>query len=422
MFGGGGKLSLGPISTRADEHEQLPHVVKFSGGRSSAALTFLLAEAGLLRPERGDVVLFGNTSAEHPATYRFAAECKHRLERDYGIPCLWFEFATVEDVTRSGYSRRPSYRLVRAVPVEEDPEYGYRSRGEVFEEMLSWQGMLPNPHQRTCTTKLKLYPSHALLSEWLGWTEGPRHAGHYSDKCYVAPETAFDRHVANGGGIPKESYLRRARYMTSRPPHRKEQRWRDFTDAPVPDSVAGSAPVCLWTSQDAHHVTVLGLRHDEPRRVDRVMSRSMMAEGAGTAKCRVHTQPPTEHPCFPLVDWEMGDPEVRRYWKGRDFDLDGLPEGAGNCVFCFMKGTRTIAEAASAPDAERVAGAPSDIKWWVRMEQNYRRELPARDGSGQSRFGFLGVRGPTFMDIASNADAAGSGRYAKGDPACDCTD
>ena len=80
--------AIPPISLRYrhSRHEALPHVVKFSGGRSSAALTFLMAKAGLLHPERGDVILFANTSAEHPGTYAFAAECKRRLEQDFGLP------------------------------------------------------------------------------------------------------------------------------------------------------------------------------------------------------------------------------------------------------------------------------------------------------------------------------------------------
>ena len=65
-------------------------------------MAFLLAEGGLLRPERGDVILFANTSAEHPATYDFARECKERLERDFGLPFFWFEFCTVEDARRGG--------------------------------------------------------------------------------------------------------------------------------------------------------------------------------------------------------------------------------------------------------------------------------------------------------------------------------
>ena len=95
------------IPSRGSDHEHLPHVLKFSGGRSSAALAFLLAEGDLLRPERGDVILFANTSAEHPATYDFARECKERLEGDFGLPFFWFEFCTVEDARRGVYVRRP---------------------------------------------------------------------------------------------------------------------------------------------------------------------------------------------------------------------------------------------------------------------------------------------------------------------------
>ena len=172
-----GKL-LGRICYRDLAHESAPHVVSFSGGRSSAALAFMAASDGVLRPERGDVALFANTSAEHPGTYEFAARCKEELESEFGLPCFWFEFCTVEDAWRGEYRRKGSYRLVKAVPVEQDAD-GYRSSGEVFEEMVSLQRMLPNPHSRSCTARLKLYPSHELLGEWLGRTEGPAHAGHH---------------------------------------------------------------------------------------------------------------------------------------------------------------------------------------------------------------------------------------------------
>lgn len=61
---------------RAKHHQDLPHVVKFCGGRSSGMLLFTLLENGILNPERGDVVVFNNTSCEHPETYKFAAKCK----------------------------------------------------------------------------------------------------------------------------------------------------------------------------------------------------------------------------------------------------------------------------------------------------------------------------------------------------------
>ena len=47
-------------------HAELPHVVKFSGGRSSGMLLLTLLANGILKSERGDVVVFNNTSSEHP--------------------------------------------------------------------------------------------------------------------------------------------------------------------------------------------------------------------------------------------------------------------------------------------------------------------------------------------------------------------
>ena len=413
--------SLQEIDYRDSRHVALPHVVKFSGGRSSAALTLSLAEAGALRAERGDVVLFANTSAEHPGTWSFAAECCDRLESDYGLPCLWYEFCTVEDAWRGVYRRRQSYRLVSRRPIEEDPN-GYRSRGEVFEEMLSYQGMLPNPHARSCTAKLKLYPAHLLLAEWLGGADGPTHAGHHSERAYLTPEAAQRRYRSHGGVASPEAYTRRITYMTERPPSRPAQRWADYTAAPIVERpCSGSAGQAqIWGPDAAQFVTLLGLRGDEQRRVNRVLSRSLFAEGAGGRECSVRTQPPGERPYFPLFDAGWSEAEVAAYWRTQNFGLD-IPSDAGNCVYCFMKGTRSLRQQALQPDPLRIVGAPSDIQWWNEIELRYRREAPARDGDGISRFGFFGVKGPTFTQIANPKEAL-NGRYTTGSPACDCTD
>lgn len=406
---------------RRARHAALPHIVKFSGGRSSATLTFMLAEAGLLKPERGDVILFANTSAEHPATYEFAAECKERLEREFGLPVFWYEFCTVENASRGEYARKLSYRLVKPVPVEEDPN-GYRSGGEVFEEMLSYQGMLPNPHSRSCTAKLKLYPSHLLLAEWLGAGTGPAHAGHYASQSFVTPQSAAERHLANGGMSSAESYAERVEYMTSMPPARPAQLWRDYTDAPIDcgDVNAPARPVDMWGKGAAEFVALLGLRADERRRIDRVLSRTLLAEGAGGRLCSIRTQPPGEHPYFPLDNAGITADDVGTFWREQAFDLQTPPSG-GNCVFCFMKGTEALRQAGQEDDPQRVSGAPSDIAWWMDIERRYRREAPARNGDGVSKFGFLGVAGPSFADVASGTVARRS-RYAVGAPACDCTD
>ena len=416
-------LAMGSLCYRSAGHAELPHIVSFSGGRSSAAVAFMAAEEGLLRPERGDLVLFANTSAEHPGTYEFAARCKERLEADFGVPCLWIEFCTVEDAWRGEYRRKAFYRLVKPVPVEQDAD-GYRSSGELFEEMVCLQRMLPNPHSRTCTAKLKLYPSHELLAEWLGRTVGPAHAGHHwptaPGEGLVDPDRVAEAYSRNGGTASVESVLRRAQHLASLPAARPAQRWSDFTTAPVrPAAGPGARAVAMRGPAAVLHVRLLGLRADEPSRVDRVLSRTLFAEGATTAACTVKTQPPGERPYFPLFDAGINASDIALYWRQRDFDLD-IPNGAGNCVFCFMKGTRQLISLGSTPDKRRRPGSPTDIGWWADFEQRHLRTAPKRNGTGASRFGFFGVNSVSFADILDGSDQ--EGRYKHGTPACDCTD
>ncbi len=285
--------------------------------------------------------------------------------------------------------------------------------------MLSYQGMLPNPHARSCTAKLKLHPSHQLLAEWLGRTAGPRHAGHHGTRRYLSPEAGLANYRRSGGKASDHTYLRRVAYMHRQPAARSAQRWGDFTDAPVP-APSTNEPAPMWGPNATAHVTLLGLRADEPKRIDRVLARSMFAEGVGSRRCQVKNQPPGERPRFPLADWGYDDAAVRRFWRTRDLDLD-VPDYGGNCVFCFMKGTRSLRNAARATDPRRVPGAPSDIRWWDLVERRYAREVPAREGGGTVRFGFFGKSGPTFAEIADGGPC-GSGRYTQGVPACDCTD
>ena len=96
---------------RSKRHLALPHVVKFSGGRSSGLMLFTLLENGFLKQERGDVVVFNNTSCEHPETYRFVSECKRRVE-SAGIPFFIVEFQTYED------ARQGEWRRIALVPVD----------------------------------------------------------------------------------------------------------------------------------------------------------------------------------------------------------------------------------------------------------------------------------------------------------------
>lgn len=423
------------LNYRQPHHSSLPHVVKFSGGRSSAAMVIRLAEGGYLKPERGDVVLFANTSAEHPGTYDFTIKCTELLEQKFGLPVFWYEFCTVEDAVGGVYKRKRTYRLVKPAPIETDPR-GYRSKGEVFEEMLSFQSMLPNPHSRSCTAKLKLHPGHTLLAEWFSDSDGPAHEGHHKGDTYLNLQAAAQIYLRNGGTASARDYIKAKQYLQSLPTERPKQLWQDFTTAHLEanrrvapplrrlsnleDDLDFAQQASLFGSTAVQFITLLGLRADEHRRINRVLMRTVFAEGAGSSKCQVSNQPPGEQPYFPLADDSLTSKEIQDYWANQNFGLD-IPDWAGNCVYCFMKGTESLRGSAHAPDSNRTLNTPSDITWWSDIERHYRREVPARSGNGISKFGFLGVSGPSYAQIAAN-NAPHNTRFSKGTPACDCTD
>ena len=99
---------------RAKKHASMPHVVKFSGGRSSGMLLFTLLESGLLDAARGDVIVFNNTSAEHPETYRFVRDCMSAA-RAYGVPFLCEQYGNPHSTDHAfGWEAAASVRQARA--------------------------------------------------------------------------------------------------------------------------------------------------------------------------------------------------------------------------------------------------------------------------------------------------------------------
>ena len=172
---------------RAKKHGSLPHVVKFSGGRSSGMLLFALLENGLLDPNRGDVIVFNNTSAEHPDTYRFVRDCMHTARR-YGVPFFQIEFQTYEDARQGEWTRLPSYRLVNEQPKSAANGEGFHWRGEVYEELLSWTGYVPNQFNRICTRHLKLDVTRNFLKDWLASKPTIPRLGHYGNASRLDPE------------------------------------------------------------------------------------------------------------------------------------------------------------------------------------------------------------------------------------------
>ncbi len=355
-------------------------------------LLFILLENGILKPERGDVIIFNNTSCEHPDTYRFVAECKHKVENHYGIPFFWIEFQTYEDARRGNWTRLPSYRMVNDKPVSDSNPGGFRWNGEVFEELLSHNAYVPNQFRRICTATLKLEATRLFLQDWFAGKEGISRLGHQRDHSRIDPDVLYKRHVNNRGGVPREIYLRKKAYVLGCPPFRPEQRFGDFSGATAPfenstfdGKIFGNN--AWFGSGGIEYIAFIGLRGDEQQRVARVEARS----------ADIHSNPgyEGEHVYMPFADMRVTEADVNCFWELQDWGLKLPRSGAlSNCVFCFLKGVGNL---------KRV------------HEQMERRKKTSVRGFGSTDFSYRTL-------ATSKNEGADLSRYANAILPCDCTD
>ena len=402
---------------RAKGHRDLPHVVKFSGGRSSGMLLFVLLENKILDPERGDVIVFNNTSSEHPDTYRFARDCKEASSR-YGVPFFWVEFQTYEDARNGEWTRLPSYRLVNDEPKSPENLDGFHWRGEVFEELLSWSGYVPNQFRRICTQYLKLEVTRMFLKDWLACKEIIPRLGHYGDSSRVNMNVMYRRHLRNRGAVPKEIFVQKRGYVLQRPHTRPEQRYGDFSSAWQPFQNDGGV----------EYVAFVGLRADEQRRVKRIEARNTKPGPPGYEG---------EHVYMPLADMAVARNDVNAFWDRQAWDLSLPKEGnLSNCVYCFLKGAANLRSVynkmekekrRAAPEFGTLLDTPSDIAWWIRMEKTYGRDLEAeqREITGNSEnniVGFFGASAKFSYELLAKGNDPVIAEYSGTLLPCDCTE
>ena len=410
-------------------HEDLPHVIKFSGGRTSGMMLFVLLEAGLLHAERGDVVVFNNTSAEHPATYEFVCQCKEIVENRYGIPFFLVEFQTHEDARSGEWVRLPSYRLVQPEPRSETQPEGYCWRGEVFEELLSWTGYVPNQFKRTCTSRLKLETTRAFLTDWFACKPHTERLGHFGKRSRLDDDEMYESHIRYNGGVPRDIFLEKKRFVRSRPVFRPGQRFADYSTVPCSitnPSLAGKSlgQRACFGPEGIEYLAFVGLRSDEMRRVARVRQRN---EGGPHA-----TGYEGEHVYLPLSDMGVTEEDVTAFWKKQTWDLEiDVEDGLSNCTYCFLKGIRGLQRARCLLN-ENVAqdwkNTPCDLEWWVGIEQQYGRDLEAERrtirGTVPDHFiGFFGASGFSYKRLAELPDDdTAISLYEDSVLPCDCTD
>ncbi len=385
----------------------VPRIVKVSGGRSSGMMLLRLLDARALDPSRGDVAIFTNTSAEHPATYDYLGHLKV-LAENRGLPFFWLEFCTYEDAVRGDWARRPAYRLVNERPFGPDNPAGYRHRGEVFEEMLSYECATPSIQARFCTRMMKVAPSNAFLSDWFGRGDGPKRLGHSGSGSRITDESLLAGHRRNRGRTPPAILLDKKCYVRSCPLTRPAQRFADFSS--VPDLWRATPPARLFGPKAIRFESCLGIRADEAHRLAKMKARIASAQ---RRKGRAWgDQPPGEAVSAPLVEGDIDREAVTAFWKLQQFDLGLPPDGRyGNCVFCMMKGRSSLMTLARECPSD--ASNPESIDWWAAMEGRYGRNLIEekrnRTHESVTHFGFFGpAGGPVYGAIRDAAkEAAG---------------
>ena len=381
-----------------------PHIVKFSGGRSSGMMLLELLKQETLKPERGDVIVFNNTSAEHPATYEFTRKMKALAEEKYNIPFFWIEFQTYEDSSKHGWRRNPSYRLVNENPYSDKNKDGYRFRGEVYEEMVSLSGFLPNMQARNCTQTLKIFITNSFLTDWLAQKMGIERLGHYGETARMMDEDVINSHKAHRGATPGQILLAKREFVRKMDFVREKALWKNFTNSDlcfnneeIKNSVIGDKGQ-LFGDHAIAFVSCLGIRKDEEIRVEKIKAR---IEGAKNEKGNsLFNQPSRETILAPLVENNISKQDVIDFWKRQAFDLD-LPDSGlfSNCVYCPLKGKAKLLQIAT----EELSGhkkaeiTPASIDWWIEMEEKYSRDLKAekRSVTSENEINFVGFFGAT---------------------------
>ncbi len=416
------------ISYRDPVHEDLPHVVKFSGGRSSGMMLMKLLENNILKPERGDVVVFNNTSAEHPKTYEFVSKCKEVCENEYKVPFFIVEHCTYEDAYHGEYIRMYTFRLANGKPHSKDNPNGYRWRGEIFEELLSWHGVVPSIFQRTCTIALKLQTTRNFLKEWFLNKSETKRRGHFGNASRIDPKALYRRHKKNRGLVPEDVFLKKKHYVLDQPHYRNCQAWADYSSAynkfensQLDNKIFGDD--VSFGEGSVEYVGLVGLRSDEKLRVQKVLMKSGSSSDDYIG----------EKVYMPLHGAGYTSQDALNFWQQQGWNLEIDPqEPLSNCTFCFLKGVENLRKVnayfQNQPN-ECIPNTPCDINWWARIEERYSKDFiaegkTARTNIPDNLIGFFGAKsGYLYKYIASDKKENDFEEdYPDGFIPCECTE
>jgi hypothetical protein len=125
--------------------------ISFSGGKTSAYMTYKILNSEYKNKYDNVVVVFANTGQEHDKTLEFVHNCDKHL----GFNTVWIE----ADITQEkGTGVRPKIVTFETAS----------RNGEPFEDFCKKYG-IPNMISPQCTSRLKTDPMHYYVRKTLGW-------------------------------------------------------------------------------------------------------------------------------------------------------------------------------------------------------------------------------------------------------------
>jgi len=125
-------------------------LISFSGGRTSAYMTWWMQNIWKHRGEYEMIVVFANTGREREETLQFVNQC----DRYYGFKTIW-----VEAVVNPENNKGTTHKIVNFQTANRT--------GQPFEDMIAKYG-IPNQNAPHCSRDLKKQPIKSYARE-LGW-------------------------------------------------------------------------------------------------------------------------------------------------------------------------------------------------------------------------------------------------------------
>jgi hypothetical protein len=130
--------------------------VSFSGGETSALMTYFILNSDFRRKYDEIVVTFANTGQERDETLDFV----HRCDVELGFNTVWIEAVVHHGQRKGNTSRIVTYDTAQRIKSS--------NRKGPFEQTIEKYG-IPNRTFKHCTSKLKTLPMEHYLKHTLGW-------------------------------------------------------------------------------------------------------------------------------------------------------------------------------------------------------------------------------------------------------------